>query len=87
MLQNKILLAMVALRVFFGLLGLVGAVLMLLRQDLATALRINTALGSIGPFVFLSVSLLGISGLASEMQPSRLALVVVGVICVLLGTR
>ncbi len=87
MLQNKVILAMAALRVFFGLLGLVGAGLMLCRQDLATALRINTMLGSIGPFVFLTVSLLGISALASEILPSRLALIIVGVACVLLGTR
>jgi hypothetical protein len=78
---------MAGLRVLFGMMGLGGAALMLWYNDVSVAVRINAVLGSVGPFVFLGVSLLGIAGMAGEIPVQRLVLVAAGVTLVLLGTR
>jgi hypothetical protein len=78
---------MAGLRVLFGMMGLGGAALMLWYNDVSVAVRINAVLGSVGPFVFLGVSLLGIAGMAGEIPVQRLVLVAAGGTLVLLGTR
>ncbi|MEW6080579.1 MAG: DUF2619 domain-containing protein [Bacillota bacterium] len=84
---DHLVLAMAGLRVLFGMMGLGGAALMLWYNDVSVAVRINAVLGSVGPFVFLGVSLLGIAGMAGEIPVQRLVLVAAGGTLVLLGTR
>ncbi|MEW6244762.1 MAG: DUF2619 domain-containing protein [Bacillota bacterium] len=85
--MNKTVLTMALIRAFFGLLGLLGALLMLRYNDVRSAVRINGVIGSIGPLVFLSVSLIGVSGLASSVPLSKLCLVLLGVGLIVLGTK
>lgn len=64
------------------------AALALLRMtDVRSMLRLTSALGLIGQLVFITVSALGIAAGLGTIQPARLALVFVGVVLVLLGTR
>ena len=84
---DHLVLAMASLRVLFGIMGLGGAALMLWYNDVTTAVRINAVLGSVGPFTFLVVSLMGVAGMAGQIPVQRLVLVGVGVTMVLLGTR
>jgi len=84
---DHLVLAMASLRVLFGIMGLGGAALMLWYNDVSTAVRINAVLGSVGPLIFLGVSLMGIAGMAGQIPVQRLVLVAVGVTLVLLGTR
>jgi len=84
---NKTVLVMALIRAFFGLLGLLGAFLMLRYNDVSSAVRINAVIGSIGPFVFLSVSLMGLSALASSVPLSKILLILVGIGLIMLGTK
>lgn len=66
----------------------VGAVLLMLRLTrLESLVRLNAALGLVGPLIFLLVSALGLAGMAGRIHPARFLLVAAGVALVLLGTR
>ena len=56
-------------------------------KDLQNAVKINSFMGSIGPFVFLGLSLLGVAGLAGQIEVKKLAMIIVGVTLIMLGTR
>lgn len=77
---------MAALRVIFGLISLTAG-LMMLKKDIAFAVRANGIIGSIGPFIFLAVSALGIAGLGSSLNPGRLIMLIAGIGFVFWGTR
>ncbi len=74
-------------RVIFGLLSLTGGILMFYLNDVAQSVRINAILGSIGPFVFLGVSTIGLVGLSSQLDPRKMTMLVAGVTLVLIGSR
>ncbi|MBS4031943.1 MAG: DUF2619 domain-containing protein [Clostridiales bacterium] len=74
-------------RVIYGLLGLTGGLLIFYFNDLQQAILINGILGSIGPFVFLSVSALGIAALRAKMDKRKLLLLILGVTLIMLGIR
>ncbi|MBS4031941.1 MAG: DUF2619 domain-containing protein [Clostridiales bacterium] len=77
---------MAVLRITFGLISLVAGLLML-KKDIAFAVRANGIIGSIGPFIFLSVSALGIAGLSSSLNPVNLMMLLTGIGFVFWGTR
>jgi uncharacterized membrane protein len=79
--------AMALIRMSFGILSLVGGFMMFRFNDLQQAVRINSVIGSIGPFVLLAVSAIGIAGLATQMDFRKIALLVAGITLILLGTR
>lgn len=85
--MNSKLIAMAIIRMSFGLLSLGGGLLMLYYRDLQAAVKINSFIGSIGPFVLLGVSTIGVAGLATQMDPRKLFMLVAGVALILLGTR
>jgi membrane-bound ClpP family serine protease len=78
---------MALLRFLSGTAELTAAVLMLRYRSIETACRINGLLGLVGPLVLLLVSSLGIAGLSSRVVPGKLALIALGVLCILLGSR
>lgn len=84
---ERLVAVMSALRFAFGLANLTGAFFMLRAGRVEAAVRVNGVLGSVGPFVFLLVSALGLWGLAGRISPLRLALVVSGVTLMFVGTR
>jgi len=79
--------AMAVIRMLFGLLSLSGGILMFWFNDLGKAIRINSVIGSIGPFVLLLVSAIGVAGLATQLDFRKVALLVAGIVLILLGTR
>jgi len=85
--MDKYVLTMGLTRFILGLINLSGALLMFRYQTVENALRINGILGSIGPFVLLFVSSVGLAGLAGQIPISKVALILLGVVCILLGTR
>ncbi len=78
---------MALLRMISGTIELTAAVLMLHFHNLETACRINGLLGLVGPTILILVSALGVAGLAGKLEAWKLALVVCGVLCILVGTR
>jgi hypothetical protein len=66
----------------------VGAAIMLLRMnDVRSMIRLNGMLGLVGPFIFIGVSALGLSASLGKVQPTKLGVILLGVILVLWGTR
>ncbi len=74
-------------RVIFGLLSLGGGLLMFYFNDLTQSVRINAILGSIGPFVFIGVSAIGLIGLSAQLDPRKMVMLLAGVILIMLGAR
>lgn len=75
------------IRITYGLLGLLGGLLIYYLNDLKQALLINGILGSVGPFVFICVSALGISAVCSKVNRRKLVFLAVGMFLVLAATR
>ena len=78
---------MAVTRMMYGVIGLSGGLMMFYFKDLQNAVKINSFMGSIGPFVFLGLSLLGVAGLAGQIEVKKLAMIIVGVTLIMLGTR
>ena len=66
----------------------VTAFFLLLRmQDVRPMLRLNSALGLVGPLIFVAVSAMGLAEGLGRIHPQKLLLILLGVILVILGTR
>lgn len=78
---------MALLRTLSSFIELLAAFAIVRLGSVKGALRINALLGLAGPLFLVTVTLVGISGLAGEIKPARLVLVLAGVLLVLLGTR
>jgi len=50
-------------------------------------LRLNSALGLVGPVIFAVVSAMGLAAGLGRIHPQKLLLILLGVILVILGTR
>ncbi|MCL6625734.1 YqhV family protein [Alicyclobacillus shizuokensis] len=84
---DRVVYAMAGLRVMSGLLELTAAILMLYAGTAAKALQINGALALVGPFILVSVTTLGVAGLAEHLAWGRVLWIVIGVACILYGAR
>lgn len=84
---SRVVLGMALIRLIFGTLGIIGALLMLRYGTVQNAIKVNTILGSIGPFIFISVSLLGLTEMVGKVSITKMGMIVAGVILILWGTR
>lgn len=78
---------MALIRVVSGLLEIVVAIIFLKLGKVESALRMNSFLGLIGPLVFIAVSALGIVAIAVKLSWLKVAIICLGIILVLLGTK
>ncbi len=83
---NRTVLTMSAIRIISATIEFGAALLLLHYNRVDTALRINSLLGMVGPTVFISVSLLGVTALAGSIPTAKLVLIISGIVLVLLGT-
>ena len=79
--------AMAVVRIISSAIELTAALLMLRLGRLDAAVQINAALGMVGPLVLVTVTLLGVAGLAGKIPLARLALLGLGVVLVILSAR
>lgn len=84
--DRAVVLAMAAIRALSVLAEVAGLVLILTSGRIERALRVNSALGLVGPLVFITVSVVGLTGLAGRVGHWRLAVIALGVLLVFLGT-
>jgi hypothetical protein len=84
---DKVVYGMAGLRFISSLIELSGAFLMLYFGSAAKALQINAGLAFIGPLVLVTVTILGVSGMADSISWVRAMWIVLGVLCILFGTR
>lgn len=78
---------MAAIRFLSAGIEITGALLILRYGRVDTALRINGLLGLVGPTILISVTLLGIAGLAGRIVPAKIAIIFIGVYLILYGSR
>lgn len=78
---------MALIRVISGLLEIVVAIIFLKVGRVDSALRMNAFLGLVGPIVFILVSALGIVTIAVRLSWMKIALISLGIILVLIGTK
>ncbi|MBX5437385.1 MAG: YqhV family protein [Alicyclobacillaceae bacterium] len=78
---------MAGLRLTSSMFELAGALLMLYFGTAARALQVNGLLALVGPLVLVSVTALGLWGVADDLEWSRIAWILLGVGCILFGAR
>jgi hypothetical protein len=78
---------MALIRVISGLLEIIVAIIFLKLGKVESALRLNSFLGLVGPLVFIAVSALGIVAIAVKLSWIKVALICLGIILVLVGTK
>ncbi|MGE5483958.1 MAG: DUF2619 domain-containing protein [Ignavibacteriales bacterium] len=76
-----------AVRIVSGLVEILAAVYILRRGSLRTALRVNAALGLVGPVALVVATVIGAAGLKAELRPLSMALLFVGIAIIVLATR
>ena len=78
---------MALLRIISSFLELTAAILIMKIGRVETALRINALLGLTGPIFLIGVTLIGVTALTDNIDPLKLALILIGVGLVFIGTR
>ncbi|WP_198507843.1 YqhV family protein [Bacillus sp. FJAT-45037] len=81
------LLAMVGLRLLSGLIELSAAGLMLKLNSVEKAVAINAMLAIIGPTIFISSIMIGLTGLSDRISLMKLILIGSGVCLILIGLK
>lgn len=78
---------MILLRMASACVEVTAVVWMLRLTRLESLVRLNAALGLVGPVIFVLVSALGLAGMAGKLHPGRFLAIAAGVLLVLWGTR
>ncbi len=79
--------SMAAIRLISATIEATAAVLMLRSGRVETALRINGLLGLVGPTILVSVTAIGVAGLAGRLPYGKMAIIGMGVYLILFGSR
>lgn len=85
LIQDKIVLGMAGIRLLSASIEFTAAMLMLMYGRVETAFKINALLALVGPTVLLTVTTLGLIGLAGKISPSGMMSVILGVILIFIG--
>lgn len=84
---EKIVFGMAALRVVSSLIEFTAALLMLRFNNVETAFKINALLAVVGPTVMITVTSLGLVGLAGKASPQGLIPILMGIGLILYGAQ
>ncbi len=84
---EKIVFGMAALRFLSSSIEFTAALLMLHFNSVETAFKINALLAVVGPTVMITVTSLGLVGLAGKASPQGMALIILGVACIFIGVN
>ncbi|HBV96506.1 MAG: hypothetical protein JL50_17010 [Peptococcaceae bacterium BICA1-7] len=82
---EKIVLGMAALRFLSSTIEFTAALLMLRYNSVETAFKINATLAMVGPTVMITVTSLGLVGLAGKVPAQGLIFILLGVACIFYG--
>lgn len=82
---DKIVLGMAAVRFLSASIEFTAAMLMLKFNRVETAFKINALLALIGPTIMITVTSLGLAGLAGKVSPSGLVSIFSGVVLIFAG--
>ncbi len=85
LLTDKIVAGMAAVRIVSATIEFTAAMLMLKFGTVETAFKINAVLALVGPTILLTVTGLGLVGLAGKVAPSGMVIIITGVMLIFLG--
>lgn len=74
-------------RLIYSFLNLGASVLIWRLGTAAEAIKVNSVLGSLGPFVFILVSGLGMAGLSRTLPPYKMFFIVLGIVLIMVGVK
>ncbi len=84
---DKIVASMAMVRFLSASVEFTAALLMLHCNKVEDAFKINAVLALVGPTVLLTVTALGLVGLAGKVSPLGMALILLGVALIFLGIK
>jgi len=76
---NKYVLGMAILRILSSMIEFSAALLMLKLNRVESALKVNAALALVGPTIMMSVTAMGLFGLAGKIQMQKMLYIIFGV--------
>ncbi|MCY9517328.1 YqhV family protein [Paenibacillus apiarius] len=82
---DKFVASMAGLRVMSGCLEITAAIIMLRLNQPERALAVNSLLALVGPLVLIATTTIGLIGMADKLNWNKIAWIVVGVTCLLIG--
>lgn len=85
-LKDPYVLQMAFLRIFAGSIEVMAAFLMIYFNRIETSLQINSILALIGPLIMLSVTTVGLVGLAGQVSLTKLVVILFGACCIIFAT-
>lgn len=85
LLTDKIVAGMAGVRVLSAAIEFTAAMLMLKFGKVETAFKINAVLALVGPTALLTVTSLGLIGLAGKVSFSGMAIIILGVTLIFIG--
>ncbi|MHB9145539.1 MAG: DUF2619 domain-containing protein [Symbiobacteriia bacterium] len=85
--ETKLIGSMGLVRLVSASLEMLGAYLIFRSARMEDAVRINALLGMTGPFIFLTVTALGIAGMAARLDLGKTLLLFGGIALILSATR
>ncbi|MED1793984.1 DUF2619 domain-containing protein [Brevibacillus nitrificans] len=84
---EKAIIGMAALRILSGSLEILAALLILKVNEVEKALLINSGLAIVGPVILITTTTIGLLGMSDRISFSKLAWILVGISCILIGVR
>lgn len=85
--KDKFVFGMAGVRMLSGMIEFSAALLMLKLNRVDQAMKVNAVLAFIGPIILLTVTSIGIAGLAGKVSPLKLAIIGAGVILIFVGVN
>lgn len=85
--KDKFVFGMAAVRMISSLIELSAALLMLKFNRVEDAMKINALLAFVGPIILLTVTTIGLAGLAGRVEPTKMVIIAAGVILIFIGVN
>lgn len=85
--RDKIVVSMALMRVLSSLIELTAAFLIFKVGKIESALKINAALALVGPIIMITVTTIGLVGLAGKIPYWKMFIIFIGVCLIFWGVR
>jgi hypothetical protein len=82
---TKIVISMAILRILSSFIEFLAAILIYRSNSIEKALLINSLLALVGPLIFISITTIGLIGIADKLSFQKLIWIIVGIACLFIG--
>ena len=85
--KDKFVFGMAVIRMMSGFIEFSAGLIMLKLDRVEHAMKINVLLALIGPMVLITVTTIGLAGLAGKVSPSKMLIIGTGVVLIFIGVN